>query len=85
MTELFSLHLLECLQNHGIQSEVKVVTHIDLGHRIVECVFQCLQDCGVIFPLIQNRINNFAFNILALLLWGWIYFTESISRHPVCG
>jgi hypothetical protein len=30
MAELFSFHLLECLQNHSVESEVNVVTDVGL-------------------------------------------------------
>jgi hypothetical protein len=38
--ELFPFHLFECSQNHRIQSKVKVVNDVVLGH--IECGEQCV-------------------------------------------
>jgi hypothetical protein len=59
-----------------MHSEVKVVTDVDLEHTVYSEVYSVcfnVYKSGVIFPLMQNRINIVPFNILALLVWGWIH------------
>jgi hypothetical protein len=45
MTEFFCLHLLEYLENHSIESEVKVLTDVDLDHTVYSELYSvCFND-----------------------------------------